>query len=260
VTKVPPVTLDVCVASTQGTMAFLLQAAFHDELERRRMATRAAAVVTQVVVDEHDPGFDRPTKPVGPFFSEFRARQLMGKQGWSMIEDSGRGWRKVVSSPRPVEIVEIEAVRALLDAGLVVIAGGGGGIPVVRRLGALEGIEAVIDKDHTASLLARHVRAHMFVILTAVPCISINFGRADERPLRRLTPQQARLLYAEGQFPPGSMGPKVLAAVEFLEGGGREVVVTNEENMEAALAGEAGTAILHEGMAEDWGGQQVLFW
>jgi carbamate kinase len=261
ITKVPPVGLDMCVASTQGTMAFLLQSALVNECRRRSIPPKVATVVTQVIVDAQDPGFETPTKPVGPFFTEYRARQLMHKQGWNMMEDSGRGWRKVVSSPHPVEIVEVSAVRSLLDDDHIVIAGGGGGIPVVSRPdGTLQGVEAVIDKDYTASLLARKVRAHLFVILTAVDRIFINFGKPDERPLRRLTPSEARRFLDEGQFPPGSMGPKVRSAVEFLEGGGREVIVTNEETMDEALEGRGGTTIVHEGMAEDWGGQQVLFW
>jgi carbamate kinase len=261
ITKVPPVTLDMCVASTQGSMAFLLQCALGNECRRTGIPVRVATVVTQVIVDAKDQAFEKPTKPVGPFFTEYRARQLRRKQGWNMVEDSGRGWRKVVSSPHPEEIVEVSAVQSLLEENHIVIAGGGGGIPVVRRPdGALQGVEAVIDKDYTASLLARRVQAHLFVILTAVDRIFINFGQSDERPLRKLTPVEARRFLDEGQFPEGSMGPKVRAAVEFLEGGGREVVVTNEETMEAALEGRGGTTILHEGMAEDWGGQQVLFW
>ena len=261
VTKVPPVTLDMCVANTQGSMAFLLQSALHNECARRGITARVATVISQVVVDSDDPGFEKPTKPVGPFFTEYRARQLMKKQGWRMVEDSGRGWRKVVSSPHPKEVVEAGAVRTLLEDDQIVIAGGGGGIPVVRlRDSSLEGVEAVIDKDYTASLLAREVKAHLFVILTAVDRISIDFGKPTERPLRKLTPAEARRFLDEGQFPPGSMGPKVQAAVEFLEGGGREVIVTDEATMEAALEGRGGTTILHEGVAEDWGGQQVLFW
>ncbi|MBW2260673.1 MAG: carbamate kinase [Deltaproteobacteria bacterium] len=261
VTKVPPVTLDMCVANTQGSMAFLLQSALYNECTRRGIAARVATVVTQVVVDSDDPGFENPTKPVGPFFTEYRARQLMKKQGWKMTEDSGRGWRKVVSSPHPKEIIEADAVRSLLGDDQIVIAGGGGGIPVVRlQDSSLKGVEAVIDKDYTASLLAREVKAHLFVILTAVDRISIDFGKPTERPLRKLTPAEARRFLDEGQFPPGSMGPKVNAAVEFLEGGGREVIVTDDATMEAALEGRGGTTILHEGVAEDWGGQQVLFW
>jgi carbamate kinase len=242
-------------------MAFLLSSALLNELGRLGLPARVSPVVTQVLVDEDDPGFQRPTKPVGPFFTEYRSRQLQRKQGWRMIEDSGRGWRKVVSSPHPRGIVEVDAVRALLDNEQIVIAGGGGGIPVVRDSdGSLRGVEAVIDKDYTASLLAREVRAHLFVILTAVDRISINFNTPHEKPLRKLTPREATRFLDEGQFPPGSMGPKVRAAIEFLEGGGREVIVTDEKTMEAALEGRGGTTILHEGMAEDWGGQQVLFW
>jgi carbamate kinase len=261
VTKVPPVTLDMCVASTQGSMAFLLQNALQNECTRRGSPARVATVITQVVVDAADPGFEKPTKPVGPFFTEYRAHQLRRKQGWRMMEDAGRGWRKIVSSPHPLEIVEADAVRSLLEDDQIVIAGGGGGIPVVRGAdGRLRGVEAVIDKDYTASLLAREVQAHLFVILTAVDRISIDFGKPTERPLRKLTPSEARRFLDEGQFPAGSMGPKVRAAVEFLEGGGREVIVTDEATMEAALEGQGGTTILHEGVAEDWGGQQVLFW
>jgi len=261
INKIPPVTLDVCVSSTQGSMAFLLLEALHNELEAKGKPMPMAAVMSQVVVDGSDPGFRKPTKPIGPFFSKYRAEKLQGMQGWVMVEDSGRGWRKVVSSPRPLEILEIEAVRALLDRDIIVVAGGGGGIPVVRREdGTLEGVEAVIDKDHTASLLARQVQAHLFIILTAVDQVYVDFGKPTQKALRRLPLPEARRLHDEGQFPPGSMGPKVQAAMEFLEGGGREVIITSEEKLEEALRGEAGTAIVQEGKAEDWGGQQVLFW
>jgi carbamate kinase len=259
--KIPPVTLDVCVASTQGSMAFLLQRALHNEMLERDIDALASAVVTQVVVDADDPGFDTPTKPVGPFFNEFRARELRGSHGWCMAEDAGRGFRKVVASPKPLEIVEMQAICDLVERDRVVIAGGGGGIPVVRdERGALHGVEAVIDKDYTAAIVARQVQAHLFVILTAVDHVCINYGKPDERPLRKLPESEARKLYDEGQFPPGSMGPKVLAALSFLEGGGREVVVTRDACLEAALDGRDGTTIVHEGLAEDWGGQQVLFW
>jgi carbamate kinase len=261
VTKIPPVTLDMCVSSTQGSMAYLLMKALGNELQRRGKAMPQAAVVTQVVVDADDPGFEKPTKPVGPFFSKYRAEKLRAAQGWIMVEDSGRGWRKVVSSPRPLEIIEIGAIRALLDSDVIVIAGGGGGIPVARRPGgSLEGVEAVIDKDYTASLLARDVQAHLFVILTAIDQVYVDFGKPTQKALRRLPLLEARRLQDEGQFPPGSMGPKVRAAIEFLEGGGREVLITSESKLEEALRGEAGTRIVQEGKAEDWGGQQVLFW
>ncbi len=260
-TKVPPVTLDMCVASTQGSMAFLLERSLREECRVQGMPVEIAALVTQVVVDADDPGFENPTKPVGPFFNEFRAQKLRSEMGWRMVEDSGRGFRKVVSSPRPKEIVEARAIRSLLEEDNVVIAGGGGGIPVVRREdGSLVGVEAVIDKDYTASLIAQAVQAHLFVILTAVDHVCIDFGKPGERSMRRLPIAEARRFLAEGQFPPGSMGPKVHAAIGFLEGGGREVCITSEMSMEAALRGGGGTTIVHEGMAEDWGGQQVLFW
>ena len=261
INKIPPITLDVCVANTQGSMSYLLMKALSNELLKRKIKKASAAVMTQVVVNAKDPGFKKPTKPVGPFFTKYRAQKLRTSHGWEMIEDSGRGWRKVVSSPRPLEIVESEAVRALLASDIVVIAGGGGGIPVVKKSsGKLGGVEAVIDKDYTASLLAMNVQAHLFIILTAVDQVYIDFGKPTQKALRKIPVPEARRLLEEGQFPPGSMGPKVRAAIEFLEGGGREVMITSEKKLMKALKGEAGTMIVHEGKAEDWGGQQVLFW
>ncbi|HXH27519.1 MAG TPA: carbamate kinase, partial [Candidatus Polarisedimenticolia bacterium] len=166
VTKVPPLSLDVCVAMSEGSIGYLLEIALQNELRRRRIRRGGVTLATEVVVDPEDPGFRRPTKPIGPFYPRFRAEFLMGKQGWNMVEDAGRGWRKVVPSPRPLEIVQIESIRRAIEAGEVVIAGGGGGIPVYRtRRGDLKGVEAVIDKDYTAGLLATRLRADLFVIL-----------------------------------------------------------------------------------------------
>jgi carbamate kinase len=247
-TKVPPGTLDVAVAQTEGGMGFLLETALRNRLAAAGSERGVSTLLTLVVVDRDDPGFDKPTKPIGPFFSRWRAEALEREQGWPMIEDAGRGWRKVVASPRPLEALGVPAMRRLLAGGDVVIAGGGGGIPVVRRDdGRLEGVEAVIDKDFTASLLARELGADLVVNLTGVAQVKADFGKPTERPLPRLTASEARRLLDEGQFPPGSMGPKIRAAVELVEAAGTTVIVTDIEHLAAAMAGESGTAIVADG-------------
>jgi carbamate kinase len=260
-TKIPPGPLDVCDANTQGSMAYVLEKSLRNLLAQRQLDLNVTSVVTMVRVDPKDPGFGRPTKPIGPFFNAYRAQSLIDEHRWTMIDDAGRGWRKVVASPHPVEIIGVQAVRDLLAAGHAVIAGGGGGIPVALSPGgSLVGIEAVIDKDFTASLLAREVHAHLFIILTAVDEIFIDFGKPAQRAVKSLTCEEAERYLREGQFPPGSMGPKVEAAVEFLRFGGREVIITSERRLPDALRGLGGSRIVQSGVAEDWGGQQVLFW
>lgn len=260
-TKVPPIPLDVCDANTQGSMGYVIEKSLRNVLEQRRVPANVVSVVTMIRVDPADPAFGKPTKPIGPFFNAYRAHALMEQHGWTMVNDAGRGWRKVVASPRPLEVIGVQGVRDLLEAGHAVIAGGGGGIPVARSPGgSLVGVEAVIDKDFTASLLAREVRAQLFVILTAVDEIYIDFGRPTQRAVKSLTADEAVRYLKAGQFPPGSMGPKVEAAVEFLEYGGREVIITSERRLPDALRGLGGSRIVHAGVAEDWGGQQVLFW
>jgi carbamate kinase len=250
-TKIPPGSLDLAVAQTQGAIGFLLETALRNRLEEVGLARadgdrrEVAILLSLVVVDRDDPGFAEPTKPVGPFFSRYRAELLEREHGWTMVHDAGRGWRKVVPSPRPLEILGVPAVRALLARGDVVIAGGGGGIPVVRRAdGALEGIEAVIDKDRTAALLARELGADLLINLTGVSEVRRGFGTGDERPLPRLTVAEARRLLAAGEFPAGSMGPKIESAVEFVAATGNRVLITDIDTLPAALAGDGGTLIV----------------
>jgi carbamate kinase len=201
-------------------------------------------VVTQVVVDSDDPAFRNPTKPIGPFYDEDRARQYQREQDWAIVEDAGRGWRRVVASPLPKEIMELEAIRHLLRSGFVVIAVGGGGIPVVRdEQGDLRGVEAVIDKDYASGLLATGLEADLFLISTAVEKVYLNFGKPDQRPLDHLTVAEVKEYLDQGHFPPGSMGPKMRAVVEFLERGGQEALITSPENLARALRGETGTRI-----------------
>src|SRR3989442_5281364 len=245
VTKVPPLSLDVGVAMSEGSIGYMLEVALLNELKRRRPARRGiVTLITEVVVDQNDPGFRRPTKPIGPFYPRFRADELMRKQGWTMVEDAGRGWRKVVPSPRPLEVVQREEIRQAAASGTIVIAGGGGGIPVYRtKEGDLRGVEAVIDKDYTASLIAADLRADLFVILTGVDQVSINFGKPDQKAIRTMDVREARAHQAGGQFPEGSMGPKIRAAVEFVEKTGREDLITSSARLQEAVRGRAGTRI-----------------
>lgn len=247
-TKVPPGTIDVAVAQTEGGIGFLLETALRNRLTAVASERQVSTLLTLVVVDRDDPGFAKPSKPIGPFFSRWRAEALQRDDAWEMVEDSGRGWRKVVASPRPLEVLGVPAMRRLLAAGDLVIAGGGGGIPVVRRDdGRLDGVEAVIDKDLTASLLARSLDADLFVNLTGVPHVMADFGQPTERPLPLLTLTETRRLLADGQFPPGSMAPKIRAAIEFVEATGKKVLITDIEHLGAAMAGEGGTAIVADG-------------
>jgi carbamate kinase len=242
--EVPPQPLFVLGAMTQGQLGYLLAQALGDALAQAGRPRQVAAVMTQVVVRPDDPAFGNPTKPIGPFFSEGRARRLARARGWDVIEDSGRGWRRVVASPEPVEVVESPEIRRLLDAGEVVVACGGGGVPVARVGDELVGVDAVIDKDFAAALIGRLVGATSLLLVTGVEQVSLDFGTPEERPVERMTVAEARGYLADGQFPPGSMGPKIEAAAQFLEAGGREAIVTSLENIGAALAGDTGTRIV----------------
>jgi carbamate kinase len=242
--RVPPQSLDVCVAQTQGSMGFLIELAFDNELKAAGFKKRVVTLVTQVEVDAADPAFLKPSKPIGPFFTRERADVLKKAAGWTMVEDAGRGWRKVVASPKPLAVRNVEVVSSLVNRGYVVIAAGGGGIPVVvPEEGDIRGVEAVIDKDYAAAMLAAALSADLFVILTGVERVSRDFGKPTETPLARLDVATARELLAEGQFPPGSMGPKIDAAIRFVEAGGREVLITRAESLPEALEGETGTVI-----------------
>jgi carbamate kinase len=245
VTKIPPYSLDVCDAMTEGSMGFMLERAITNELRRRSLDKEVVSIVTQVVVDKDDPAFAHPTKPVGPFYSKYRGQMLAKEKKWSMVEDAGRGYRKVVPSPMPIDVVPKGIIRDLVHAGRIVIAAGGGGIPVIiNGRGLFEGVEAVIDKDYAASLLAREVGVDLFIILTAVERVSLNFGQPDQREVSVLTVEEARKYLAEGQFPPGSMGPKIRAAIEYIEAGGREVLITKDTHLKAALLKRSGTRIV----------------
>lgn len=237
----PRLPLDVLGAETQGSIGYMLQQALDIALARRGVARPVATVVTQVVVDPADQAFSHPTKPIGPFYRAFEADELRRSRGWAMIEDAGRGWRRVVSSPEPLEIVEAPVVRALISQGIVVIAAGGGGIPVVRRETGYEGVEAVIDKDLASAVLARDLGASLLVISTAVQRVALDYGTPAQRPIETMTVADARRYLAEGQFPPGSMGPKIEAGIRFLEGGGEIVLITTPHLIGDALVGTAGT-------------------
>jgi carbamate kinase len=237
--------LDVCDADSEGSIGYLTQQTLVNVLRGQRGKRPVVSLITQIVVDPADPAFNRPTKPVGPFYTEVEAEELRRTKGWTVVADAGRGFRRVVPSPRPLQVVEEDAIRILLEHGVVVIAAGGGGVPVRRtETGELLGVEAVIDKDHASSLLARGLGARLLVILTAVDFVYRRFGQPDREPLPRLDVAMARRLLEEGEFAPGSMGPKIEAAIEFLEAGGEEVLITLPENLADALEGKTGTRIV----------------
>ena len=240
---IPALTLDLCVAETQGSMGFAIQQVLGNLLRGRGLPARVAAVVSQVVVDPGDPAFAHPTKPIGTFYRKAQAARLARESGWRVVEDAGRGWRRVVPSPRPLRVVEAPLVRALVDGGMTPIAVGGGGIPVVETDGGLRGVEAVVEKDLASVVLARAVGADAVLFLTGVEGVAVGWGTPGQRFLGRLDVGEARRLLAAGEFPPGSMGPKVEAAVEFVEGGGR-AVITSLDRVAEAVAGCAGTAIV----------------
>jgi carbamate kinase len=222
----------------------MIQQSLYNEFKRRGMDKQAATVVTQVLVDKDDPAFQNPSKPIGPFLDQQAALKRRDEEGWDVVEDAGRGWRRVVPSPIPRRIIEQDAIKNLIDAGFVVIAVGGGGIPVVEENGELKGTAAVIDKDYASSLLALGIGVDLFLISTAVEKVALNFGQPNQEWLDRMTLAEARQYLEEGHFAPGSMYPKIQAIVDFLEGGGKEALVTSPENIERALAGETGTRIV----------------
>lgn len=239
-----PVPLDSCDADTQGALGYMIQQCLQNAFRRRGIARQAATVVTQVLVDRDDPAFQKPTKPIGSFYDEAKAREYMQTRGWAMVEDAGRGWRRVVPSPLPKEIVEVDVIKRLIDDGFIVIGVGGGGIPVVRdHDGMLRGVEAVIDKDYASALLAASIKADLFLISTGVEQVALNYKKPDECALPSMTVAAAKQYLASGQFPAGSMGPKVQAAIWFVEATGQDALITNPENILRALRGETGTRI-----------------
>jgi carbamate kinase len=241
----PSLALDMCVADSQGSIGYILAATLQGELRAAGLPQQVVALLTHTVVDSDDPAFRDPTKPIGSFYDEPTARRLAAKSGWTITEDSGRGWRRLVPSPRPVRIVEQDAIRTLVGAGFLVVAAGGGGIPVVEhRSGRYEGVEAVIDKDFASALLAAELDADVLCITTGVDRIALDYGRPDQRELSVLDARDARRHLADGQFPPGSMGPKVEAALAFIEARGGEVMITRPERLAEALMRQAGTRIV----------------
>ena len=245
--SVPPDGMDVNVAATQGYIGYLLQQVLGDVLEERDIDIPVAAIITQVLVAPDDPAFKNPSKPVGPFYSEDEARRINEEFGWIMKEDAGRGWRRVVSSPKPRRILELESIRTLVNAGQIVICAGGGGIPVVREGYKVRGVPAVIDKDHVSALLATRLEADTYVISTAVPEVYVNFGKPDQKPIHSATLEEMERYVYNGEFSVGSMLPKIRASIGFLKHGGERVVISSPGNLLSALDGEAGTTIVHGG-------------
>jgi carbamate kinase len=246
--KLHQVPLDSCGADTQGAIGYMIQQALTNEFRRHKIDRPAVTLVTQVLVDANDPALQHPSKPIGQFYSEEQARELQAKDGWAMVEDAGRGWRRVVPSPRPKEIIERAAIQTMIENGFILIAVGGGGIPVVRdEQGQLHGIEAVIDKDLASSLLASSIQADLLLISTAVEKVALNYRKPDQRDLDMLSLSEAKRYFVEGHFAKGSMGPKIQAALEYLERGGKAALITMPESIERALAGETGTWILPDG-------------
>ncbi len=247
VTKVPPLPLDACVAETQGSMGYVLEMALSNQFHRSGFQRHVVAVLSQVEVDAQDPAFRNPTKPIGPFYTAYRAKHLMEVERWPMVEDSGRGYRKVVASPKPTRLFAVESLRALFDQGILLIVGGGGGIPIVKNLdGTYRGVEAVIDKDRTSVLLACEFNVDDLYILTSVPHLYIDYGKSTQKTLNEVSLEDIVNYQREGQFPPGSMGPKIEAAVEFLARKGGSVLITDAENLKEAIQGRGGTRIVHE--------------
>ncbi len=239
------VPLDYCGADTQGAIGYMFQQALHNEFLTRNLDKKAVTVVTQTIVDRNDPAFQHPTKPIGSFMDEQSAREKMAKEGWTMVEDAGRGWRRVVPSPIPQRIVEAEAIQTLIKAGFVVVAVGGGGIPVIEtETGDLVGIEAVIDKDFGSSILASMINADLFLISTAVEKVAINFNKPDQKWLDEITVEEAKKYIEEGQFAKGSMLPKIQAILKYLENGGKKALITDPKHITAALQGKTGTWIV----------------
>jgi len=243
--EVPPVPMDYAGADIQGGVGYMFVRALRNEFRRRGIARKAVAVITQTVVDRKDPAFANPTKPIGSHMEESRARELAAKYGWIVRDDVGRGWRRIVPSPKPKSIIETEAIRDLARAGHIVVACGGGGIPVIEdEAGDLRGVEAVIDKDLASGLLARSLGADALVLPTGVERVALDFNKPTQRWVDRLTLAEAKRHYAEDQFDKGSMGPKIAALIDFLEGGGRLGMITDAPNLTRALRGETGTRVV----------------
>jgi carbamate kinase len=242
---IPETPLDVCGAQSEGLIGYLLQQNLQNELYSRGIKQNVATIITQVLVDANDPAFSNPTKPIGGFMSEAEAHQKARELGWSVVEDAGRGWRRVVASPIPQEVVELDTVKTLIHAGVIVITVGGGGIPVINPGdGNYVGAPAVIDKDYASSLLAQAIHADLFVISTAVEQVALNYGKPNEQPISRMTSAQAQQYIEEGHFAKGSMLPKIRAILRYLEKGGPAALITTPESIGRALEGKTGTWVV----------------
>jgi len=238
------VPLDYCGADTQGAIGYMFQKSLDNEFKRRGMQKDAATIITQTIVNKDDPAFKHPTKPIGTFMDEPEAKSRQENDGWTVVEDAGRGWRRVVASPLPEKIVEVNVIKNLINAGIIVVAVGGGGIPVIiNEAGNIEGVDAVIDKDFSSSLLANLINADLFVISTAVEKVALNFNKEDEIWLDKMTVAEAKQYIQEGHFAPGSMLPKVKAIIEYLENGGKKALITDPKHIGEALDGKTGTWI-----------------
>jgi len=243
--ELPLIPLDICGADTQGAIGYMIQKALLNEFRERGITKKVTTVVTQAVVDRNDPSFEHPSKPIGTFMTEKEALANQKELGWQVAEDAGRGFRRVVPSPIPRELIELDVVRILVEKGYIVVAVGGGGIPVIRNeQGEIEGVEAVIDKDFASSLLARQLGADTFIISTSIDAAYLNFGKENQKPITRATLSEIKRYLTEGHFKVGSMKPKMEAIVQFLEGGGKKAVITSPENLLAAVRGKCGTTIV----------------
>ncbi|MEO0019865.1 MAG: carbamate kinase [candidate division WOR-3 bacterium] len=244
--RLPEIPLDAANAQTQAEIGYMIQQVLDNLFRRKGIGGRAVTVVTQVVVDKNDPAFLNPSKPVGPFYTREEAAKLQRELGWCIKEDAGRGFRRLVPSPLPKSVVEVEEIKSLIQTGAIVIACGGGGIPVVEENGGLRGVAAVIDKDLASALLANLIGAERLIISTAVDSVYLNYGQPDAKPLGEVKMAEMKRYLEEGHFPEGSMGPKVEAGLRFLDGGGKEVIITDPEHLLAAIGGKAGTRIVKE--------------
>lgn len=243
--KAPELPLGICVADTEGGMGYMIEQSLQNRLRQEKVSRPVVTIITQVVVDKRDPSIKKPSKFIGQFYSEEEARRFERERNWVMKKDANRGWRRVVPSPIPLEIVEKETIKQLVASGVIVIAAGGGGIPVyLEKDGSLEGVDAVVDKDRASAVLAHDISADFLLMLTGVDKVALNFGILTQKFLDRLTVTEAKKFLAEGHFPPGNMGPKIEAAIQFLKSGGKEVIITSIPKAFEAVTGEAGTRIV----------------